>query len=966
MGLLSRLPTASSLFHSSPSTDWSPSDPLPSGYSSHTCSYSLLVDETTSVFLKSVDGAKGTVLLTVDDGGAPAGEGAALPGYAEKEVLGEGARGQSEVAVVVEARGNNDRIVKELAVEVVQRPGEAGLILAPTNKGLSVHITIKIPPRPLAALDLNLTKFRIISTPSLSLLALHALLLSTTDAPISLPPITKAHTVTINNENRLVGDKVALKNFHPLLDAQVECVGPLTVQCANGEVLGSFVSSGGATSVVTTNSPLSGTFGGQSLNVSTSGSPLTGTFTAATTLEVLNRFGKIEGTFKGDRIKLETNSERVEGRFEVGEELKITTSYGRVDAQIAFSPALSTPTVSDGTSLPLLSPTDSTTSLPSYSSASTANKAVNVEITTSDAAVEVVFAEQPKGVVLKSRAVTSSGSRISVTHGGGFSGVVSATTSISATAHITSEKDNIEYTKQKRNEVSALVRGGGGNGLSEVVTGATHSDGTGSAETMLNNVPTGLAAAAGSTALPLPVEEKSATEEPELENMDGGGTPKDFGIFPVPRRMRYDPLNPPGFGWGLNVFFAVSTATMAANLFWAQPILIVLADNFDVPYTEVVNIPTVLQGCYAAGLIFLAPLGDLVRRRQMLLILFTTSAVLSLVLALVKTIKAFEAVSAIQGFLCISGQVLMPMAADLAPPERRATAIAIVISGVLLGMLSGRLLSGLITQGGSVSDVYYMAFGLQLLIAVGIYNLIHDYPPKNRGLGYLNILNTMVKLIISEPLLIQGCIISAFATAAFNCFWVTQTFLLGEVYGFNELQIGLFALIGIFGVCTAPLVGRFTDRQHGWTVTALGLMLLLCIQAIFTAAAGKNIAAVVVVILGLDVGQQMQQVGITSRIMKISPESRARISSLYIFSTFLGQLIGTAVGSRVYLKWGYHASGGLCMAFIAVGMIVLVARGPHTPLRTWVGWSGGGNLRKMEADPHATTGKDEAEEKGEV
>lgn len=75
------------------------------------------------------------------------------------------------------------------------------------------------------------------------------------------------------------------------------------------------------------------------------------------------------------------------------------------------------------------------------------------------------------------------------------------------------------------------------------------------------------------------------------------------------------------------MLFAFSGAFTVANLYYSHPILNILADEFGVPFEKASQIPTVMQAGYAAGLIFLCPLGDIFRRRAfvLLLVLFTAT-----------------------------------------------------------------------------------------------------------------------------------------------------------------------------------------------------------------------------------------------------------------------------------------------------------------------------------------------------
>jgi predicted MFS family arabinose efflux permease len=127
----------------------------------------------------------------------------------------------------------------------------------------------------------------------------------------------------------------------------------------------------------------------------------------------------------------------------------------------------------------------------------------------------------------------------------------------------------------------------------------------------------------------------------------------------------------------------------------------------------------------------------------------------------------------------VTPQILVPLAADLAPEKRRASAISIVLSGLLFGILIARVLAGIIAQFTSWRVVYYFAIGVQTLVLVGSYLMLPDYPSKNKDLTYWHILWSMGKYAFTEPILIQACLISIASSACFSNFWVTLTFLLG-------------------------------------------------------------------------------------------------------------------------------------------------------------------------------------------
>lgn len=165
-------------------------------------------------------------------------------------------------------------------------------------------------------------------------------------------------------------------------------------------------------------------------------------------------------------------------------------------------------------------------------------------------------------------------------------------------------------------------------------------------------------------------------------------------------------------------------------------------------------------------------MGDLVKRRQLILLLIVMSTSLTIGLAITPSLKAFEVLSFLVGVFTVVPQILLPLAADLAPPERRATAISIVVSGLLFGILLARLLAGIIGNFTDWRVVYYMAIGMQCIVLVGAYFLIPDYPANTQGLTYFTVMTTMAKYAATEPLVIQVTLVNLASSACFTSYWV--------------------------------------------------------------------------------------------------------------------------------------------------------------------------------------------------
>lgn len=161
-----------------------------------------------------------------------------------------------------------------------------------------------------------------------------------------------------------------------------------------------------------------------------------------------------------------------------------------------------------------------------------------------------------------------------------------------------------------------------------------------------------------------------------------------------------------------------------------------------------------------------------------------------------------------------------------------------------------------------------------------------------------------------------------------------------------RLVIGLFGLVGMVGVMMSPLVGRLVDRLIPWYATLVATLALLLLQAINTGAEGIHVAVIVIVCFGLDVGRQMQQISLTTAVFGISEAARARLNAVLILCIFIGQVMGTAVGTKVFISSGWRAAAALSLGWAGFQLIVLSLRGPHVGRYTWFGYEGGLEWRK--------------------
>ncbi|KAI2640212.1 MFS general substrate transporter [Xylaria nigripes] len=414
----------------------------------------------------------------------------------------------------------------------------------------------------------------------------------------------------------------------------------------------------------------------------------------------------------------------------------------------------------------------------------------------------------------------------------------------------------------------------------------------------------------------------------------------------MPSWCRYDPNNPPSFTLSMNLLLAFSTTFTVANLYYPQPILNVIAKDFHVSDQRSSSIATLSQAGYAVGLLLLCPLGDMVPRRPFILLLIFLTATIWIGLCVTTNFDTFISLSFLCGVGTVTPQLMLPLVGDLAPVNRRASSLAIVVSGLSLGLLVARVLSGVVANFTSWRNIYWLALAAQYFTFIILFFTLPDYPAKNNGLKYFKAIWKMCVLAVTEPLLVQACIMGFLLSAAFTSFWTTLTFLLSSpAYNYSSLDIGLFAFIGIAVICLSPLWSRLvTDNFIFLFSSILGLFVELIGIIIGTFIGTFNVGGPVIEAILLDTGANFAHTANRSNIYNLDPSARNRVNTAYMVFSFAGQLTGTALGNRLYAEGGWIWSGGMSIAFVGAAMLVGLARGPRES--GWVGWRGGWNLRK--------------------
>ncbi|HEX3981626.1 MAG TPA: MFS transporter, partial [Acidimicrobiales bacterium] len=239
-----------------------------------------------------------------------------------------------------------------------------------------------------------------------------------------------------------------------------------------------------------------------------------------------------------------------------------------------------------------------------------------------------------------------------------------------------------------------------------------------------------------------------------------------------------------GMSQALVILFAVACGVSVANLYYAQPVLDDVARSFGTSSGTAGLVVTFAQIGYALGLALLVPLGDLLTRRWLVPAVLLVTAGGLVVSASAPDIGVLIGVGLVVGAGSVAAQILIPMAASLADEEHRGHVVGMVMSGLLIGILLARTVSGVVAQASSWRVVYVMAAGMTALLAVVLAKLLPPERPRPH-VGYGTLLRSVIRLLATESLLRRRAVFGALGFAAFSVFWTTMAFLLaGRPYHF--------------------------------------------------------------------------------------------------------------------------------------------------------------------------------------
>lgn len=369
------------------------------------------------------------------------------------------------------------------------------------------------------------------------------------------------------------------------------------------------------------------------------------------------------------------------------------------------------------------------------------------------------------------------------------------------------------------------------------------------------------------------------------------------------------------------LLFAVSVGALVADLYYAQPLLADIAHSLHTSIERTGYLVTAVQLGYALGVLFIVPLGDHKNKRAMVTAMLSICALSLLAAAASPTFAVLAVVSIVTGITSSATMVIIPYVASHSDESVRGRRVGQIMTGLLLGILLARTVSGYVAHFLNWRWMYVIAAAVIIVLAAGLRRAMVPDKVKPEGIRYGALLLSLGKLLRNEPELRWRSWYALLGLCSFSVLWTGLTFLLSQPpYSFGTETIGLFGLIGAAGALSANVAGRLGDRGLAGTMT--GIFALLLVLSWLSLTGGNTLLLPLIVgIFVVDVAAQGLQVTHQSVLYRISTRASSRITSVFITSGFVGMSLGSALASEEYARAGWY---GVCqVGGVTAGLLVL-------------------------------------------
>jgi len=377
----------------------------------------------------------------------------------------------------------------------------------------------------------------------------------------------------------------------------------------------------------------------------------------------------------------------------------------------------------------------------------------------------------------------------------------------------------------------------------------------------------------------------------------------------------------------LVLLLAAAAGLGVATLYYSQPMLGILETHLGASTRVVGMVPMLTQLGYALGILLLAPLGDRFDRRRVILVKATALVGALLLAAVSPSIGYLLAASFAIGLSATMVQDIVPAAATLAPDANRGKIVGTVMTGLLLGILLSRVVSGFVAEHASWRAMFFAAAASVAAIGAAAWRGLPSFKPTTH-LSYRALIGSLAHLWWHHRALRRAAFAQGLLSVGFSAFWSTLAVMLhGAPFHLGSSVAGAFGLAGAAGALAAPIAGRLADRRGPELVTRIGIAiatLSFAAMAIgLTMEPHTHLVVLALATVGFDLGVQATLIAHQTIVYGIDPASRSRLNAVLFVGMFIGMAAGAGIGSLALAQWGW--AGVIALAVVS-SMAALAVR----------------------------------------
>lgn len=369
--------------------------------------------------------------------------------------------------------------------------------------------------------------------------------------------------------------------------------------------------------------------------------------------------------------------------------------------------------------------------------------------------------------------------------------------------------------------------------------------------------------------------------------------------------------------WTLAIIAGISVA----NLYYNQPLLNRISRDLQTSEFTANLIAMITQIGYAIGLLFIIPLGDLFKRKTIILINFTVLIVSLLTIALTPYIHLFLFASLLTGICSVMPQIFIPIAAQFSTPKTKGRNVGMIVSGLLTGILASRVVSGIVGEYLGWRFIFFVAAGMMVICLIIIMRVLPDMPCNFKG-KYSDLMKSLFSLVIEYPQLRISSLRAGIAFGSFLALWTSLAFKMGQAPFFAGNNIvGLLGLCGIAGALTASYIGKYVHVLGVKRLNYIGCGLIFV--AWFSLYFGQDsYVGIITGIFIIDIGMQCIQLSNQTTIFALNPKAANRINTIFMTTYFIGGSVGTFLAGTFWHWFGWQGVVGTGIALTACSFMI--------------------------------------------